>query len=42
MKTLTTEKIKQYMIDTFGHFPQDVEQLTEFINGLLSDINHNG
>ena len=30
------EQIKEYMINKFGHFPQDLDQLTEFIKGYLS------
>ena len=29
-------QIKEYMINKFGHFPQDLDQLTEFIKGFNS------
>ena len=32
------EQIKEYMINKFGHFPQDLDQLTEFIGGFNASL----
>ena len=32
------EQIKEYMINRFGHFPQDLDQLTEFIGGFNASL----